>query len=67
MSMIEQGLGISILPKLVLSRCSYNIITKEISPSVIRTISLAYLDKRVLPIASKYFIDFIIERYRNPL
>ena len=67
MSMIEQGLGISILPKLVLSRCSYNIITKVIFPSVVRTISLAYKDKRVLPIASRYFIDFIIERYSNPL
>ncbi|QHK04490.1 MULTISPECIES: LysR family transcriptional regulator [Bacillaceae] len=63
MSMIEKGLGISILPKLVLSRCPYNIETKAISPSVARTISLAYKDKKVLPIASRYFIDFIIERY----
>lgn len=38
MSMIEKGLGISILPKLVLSRCPYNIETKAISPSVVRTI-----------------------------
>lgn len=65
MSMIEQGLGISILPELVLSRCPYNIVTKSISPSVVRTISLVYKDKRVLPIASRYFIDFIIERYGN--
>ncbi|WP_342576113.1 LysR family transcriptional regulator [Solibacillus sp. FSL K6-1781] len=63
MSMIEKGLGISILPKLVLSRCPYHIETKVISPSVARTISLAYKDKKVLPIASRYFIDFIIERY----
>ncbi|MCM3732646.1 LysR family transcriptional regulator [Fictibacillus nanhaiensis] len=63
MSMIEQGLGISILPKLVLHRCPYQIVTKKISPSFARTISLAYKDKRVLPIASRYFIDFIIERY----
>jgi DNA-binding transcriptional LysR family regulator len=47
MSMIEQGLGISIFPKLL------------------RTITLAYKDKRVLPIASKDFIDFIIERDRE--
>ena len=65
MSMIEQELGISILPKLVLNRCPYNIVTKEITPSVVRTISLAYKDKRVLPIGSRYFIDFIIERYRK--
>ncbi len=40
MSMIEQGLGISILLKLVLERCQYNIETKPISSSVARTISL---------------------------
>ncbi|MEY9869045.1 DNA-binding transcriptional LysR family regulator [Peribacillus sp. B2I2] len=65
MSMIEQELGISILPKLLLNRCPYNIVTKTITPSIIRTITLAYKDKRVLPIASRYFIDFIIERYRE--
>ncbi|MGG1677791.1 LysR family transcriptional regulator [Neobacillus sp. NRS-1170] len=67
MSMIEQGLGISILPKLVLSRCPYKIVAKSISPSVVRTISLAYKDKRVLPIASRYFIDFIMERYSKTI
>ena len=63
MSMIEKGLGVSILPKLVLSRCPYNIETRRISPFIVRTISLAYKDKKVLPIASRYFIDFIVERY----
>lgn len=62
MAMVEKGLGITILPKLVLNRCPYHIVTKPISPSVFRTISLAYKDKKVLPIASRYFIDFIIER-----
>lgn len=63
MAMVEQGLGISILPKLVLSRCSYHILTKKITPPVIRTISIAYKNKKVLPIASRYFIDFITDRY----
>ena len=57
MSMIEHGLGISILPKLLLHKCPYHIVTKTISPSIIRTITLAYKDKRVMPIASWYFID----------
>ncbi|WP_342512387.1 LysR family transcriptional regulator [Sporosarcina sp. FSL K6-1522] len=65
MAMIEQGLGLTILPKLVLNRCPYNIVTKSIAPPVARTISLAYKNKKVLPIASRYFIDFIIERYGN--
>ncbi|MEN6327143.1 MAG: LysR family transcriptional regulator [Syntrophomonas sp.] len=65
MSMVEKGLGISILPKLVLSRSNYNIVTKEISPEIVRTIALAYKSKSVLPIASRYFIDFIIKQYSN--
>jgi DNA-binding transcriptional LysR family regulator len=65
MSMIEQGLGISILPKLLLNRCPYNIIPRPISPTVVRTISLTYNDKKVLPIASRYFIDFVIDRFKD--
>jgi len=67
MAMVEQGLGLTILPKLVLNRCPYDIVTKSMDPSVFRTISLAYKNKKVLPIASRYFIDFIIERYSNPV
>ena len=62
MSMVESGLGISILPKLVLSRFQYEITTKEISPPIVRTISLAYKNKSVLPIASRYFMDFIVKQ-----
>lgn len=65
MAMIEKGLGIAILPKLILGRFRYNIVAKEISPPIVRTISLAYKNKNVLPIASRYFIDKIIERYGN--
>ncbi|WP_373446071.1 LysR family transcriptional regulator [Salinicoccus bachuensis] len=64
-SMVEQGLGISILPKLLLTNNPYDVSARKISPSFVRTISLSYKDKRVLPIASRYFIDFIIERYRD--
>ncbi|MBM7867761.1 LysR family transcriptional regulator [Heliobacterium gestii] len=63
MSMIEKELGVSILPKLVLSRSDYDIVTKEISPPIVRTISLAFKNKKVLPIASRYFMDFIVEQY----
>ncbi|WP_088008941.1 LysR family transcriptional regulator [Indiicoccus explosivorum] len=62
MSMVEQGLGVSILPKLVLKRSAYHIETRPTSPPVTRTISIAYRDKEVLPIASRYFIDFAIRR-----
>jgi DNA-binding transcriptional LysR family regulator len=63
MSMIENGLGISILPKLVLNRTNYNIITKEISPPIVRTIGIAFKNKKALPIASRYFIDFLVQQF----
>ena len=63
MSMIENELGISILPKLVLNRTNYNIITKEISPPVVRTIGIAFKNKMTLPIASRYFIDFLVGEF----
>lgn len=65
MAMIEKGLGVAILPKLVLSRCRYDIVLKEISPPIVRTLSLAYKDKKVLPVASRYFIDFILESFHK--
>ncbi|SDH63988.1 LysR family transcriptional regulator [Desulfosporosinus hippei] len=63
MSMIESGLGISILPKLIISRSPYHISTLELYPPIVRTISLAFKNKKVLPIASRYFMDFIVEQY----
>ncbi|MFD4932820.1 LysR family transcriptional regulator [Peribacillus butanolivorans] len=62
MSMIEQGLGLSILPSLILERLQYNIVTKSIEPQVMRTISIAYKEKSILPITSRYFIDFIVAK-----
>ncbi|MGG7618106.1 LysR family transcriptional regulator [Bacillus coreaensis] len=63
MSMIEQELGVSILPKLLLNRCPYKIVSRPIYPTVVRTISLAYSDKKVLPIASRLFIDYVINKF----
>ncbi|MDU4960996.1 MAG: LysR family transcriptional regulator [Sporomusaceae bacterium] len=63
MSMIEKGLGISILPELVLNRVNYNIVIKKISPAIIRTIGIAFKQLPALPIASRAFIDFLVKRY----
>lgn len=63
MSMIEHGLGISILPELILNRINYNIVTKKISPAIVRTIGIAFKNFKALPIASRYFINFLIKRY----
>lgn len=65
MSMVEKGLGISILPKLVLNKVNYNIVLKEISPPIVRTIGITYKNKQTLPIASRYFIDFITKQFNH--
>ncbi len=63
MSMVEKGLGITILPELTLDRISYNIVKKEIFPPILRTIGISFKNKKTLPIASKYFIDFILKQF----
>lgn len=60
MTMVEAGLGISILAELVLPRTNYNIVIRPIDPPISRTVAIAYKDKNSLPIASKYFIDHLL-------
>ncbi len=45
MSMVESGLGISILPELILKRIPYKIITKELDIPAYRNIVIAMKDK----------------------
>ncbi|WP_244835137.1 LysR family transcriptional regulator [Clostridium sp. BJN0001] len=65
MSMVENGLGVSILSNLVLKNHHQKIITKSISPKVVRTIGLVYKNKNILPIAGRYFINFIINEFNS--
>lgn len=59
LSMVEQGLGISILPELVLRKTNYQIVVKRIEPAVTRKLGFITKAKNELPLASKYFIDFM--------
>lgn len=61
MTMAEAGLGISILAELVLQRTNYQIACIPVDPPVYRTLAIGYKDKDSLPIASKYFIKYLIE------
>lgn len=61
LSMIEEGLGISILPELVLRRVSYDVAKVPINPPVTRTIGIAYNNLKTIPIASRYFINYLKE------
>ncbi|WP_010288645.1 LysR family transcriptional regulator [Kurthia massiliensis] len=61
MALIEQQLGIAIMPKLMLDRCPYRITTRPLDPPAKRTLYLAYKDVKILPIASRTFIDHILK------
>ncbi len=59
MSMIESGLGISILPELILKRIPYKVITKEFDVPVYRDIGFAVRDSRTVPYAVKKFAEYL--------
>lgn len=60
MTMVEAGLGVSILAELMLRRTSFHIACLPIEPPVYRSLAIGYKDKDSLPIASKYFIDYLM-------
>lgn len=60
MTMVEAGLGISILAELVLRRTNYRIVHLPVDPPIYRTLAVGYKDKDSLPIASKYFIEYLL-------
>jgi len=62
MTMVEAGLGVSILAELVLRRTNYNNVFLPTDPPITRTIAIGCKDKSSLPIASKYFIDYLLTR-----
>ncbi len=59
MTMVEAGLGVSILAELVLHRTNYKIDLRPTVPSISRTIAIGYKDKSSLPIACKKFIELL--------
>ena len=63
MSMVENGLGLSILPRLILRRVPYRILKRELEVPVFRDIGLALRDREAAPLAVKRFIEYL--SYRN--
>ncbi len=59
MSMVESGLGIAILPELILKRVPYRIIAKELDVPSYRNIGLALRDKKTASLAVKRFIEYL--------
>ena len=63
MSMVESGLGLSILPQLILKRVPYNIVAKELDVPAYRDIALALRERKTASLAVKRFLDYL--EYRN--
>lgn len=66
LSMVEAGLGFSILADLVLQKQSYNVAIRPLIPNVQRRIGILQKPRELMPIASQQFVDFIIQ-HRNAL
>ncbi|MDY5721528.1 MAG: LysR family transcriptional regulator [Succinivibrio sp.] len=66
MTMIEQGLGIGILAKLVLNRTNYDIKVLPIEPPIYRHLAVGFKEWGQLPIASKIFIEYM-QKHVNEL
>lgn len=62
LSMVESGLGISILPQLILKRIPYRIVAKKLDVPAYRNIGLALKDKKSAPLSVKRFIEYL--KYR---
>jgi len=59
MSMVESGLGVSILPELILQRIPYKIAIKELDIPAYRKIGFAMRDKKSASLAVKRFLDYL--------
>ncbi|CAM4515584.1 MAG: LysR family transcriptional regulator [Paenibacillus macerans] len=62
MSMVEQGLGISILPEMVLAQMPYNLCLRPLEGEHYRTIGLAAISRDNLSPAAAKMFQFITER-----
>lgn len=60
MSMVEKGLGASILPQLILQRIPYRIVTRHMSKPFYREIGIAVKSKKALSPAAEKFIEYCI-------
>lgn len=62
MAMVESGLGISIMPQLILKRTPYKIIAKELDVPAYRKIAFALRSKKNASLAVKRFLEYL--KYR---
>lgn len=59
MSMVEQGMGVSILPELILQRIPYDVVVRELDITVKRELVLALRSQKDASVAVKKFIEYL--------
>lgn len=59
MSMVESGLGISILPSLILTRIPYKIVAKPLNVPVYRDIGIALKSSKTASLTVKRFMEYL--------
>lgn len=64
MSMVECGLGLAILPGLILRRISYDVELRSLAEPAFRDICFVTRNRETAPLAVKRFVDYL--KYRNP-
>lgn len=62
MALVEGGLGLSILPELILKRLPYRIVAKELDVPAYRDIALALRSRKTASLAVQKFLDYV--KYR---
>ena len=66
MSMVESGLGIAVLPELILKRIPYKIIIKDLDVPAYRKIAIALKNEKTSTLAVKRFLDYLKYRITTP-
>lgn len=63
MSMVESGMGLSILPEMIMKRTPYRVTAKELTVPAYRSIVLTLRDRKSASIAVRRFLDHMIRIY----
>ena len=59
--MFYSGLGVSILSEVSIENTNRHVLSRRLSPPLKRVTTIAYRDEKLLPLAARKFIDYIIE------
>jgi len=62
LAMVESGMGISLLPRLILKRIPYRVAVRELDVPAFRNIALVLRNQKTAPLAVKRFLEYLSYR-----